>query len=342
VNAVPQQIPSISSIAFTTNLGASLIGDSRSVLSDFGSMLKGKVQLVFTSPPFPLNRKKKYDNLQGDAYKKWLANYAPLLTSLLAADGAIVIEVGNAWQQGQPVMSTLALESLLAFKEKAKLHLCQEFIWHNPAKLPTPAQWVTIERIRVKDSFTRLWWLSPTPRPKADNRRVLVEYSPSMKRLLKTRKYNAGRRPSEHVIGEESFFTDNGGAIPPNLLSIEQPPTQDASGDEIAESVLIGSNTQGNDPYALYCRQNGLEGHPARMPPKLAEFFISLCTEPGDLVLDPFGGSNTTGDAAERLKRRWLTIEANPGYAMSGIGRFADKAPMPKTKTAAPKKRHDG
>lgn len=73
-----------------------------------------------------------------------------------------------------------------------------------PARLPSPAQWVTVERIRVKDAFTRVWWMSSNPRPKADNRRVLREYSESMKKLLDTGKYNAGRRPSEHHIGNTS------------------------------------------------------------------------------------------------------------------------------------------
>ena len=74
--------------------------------------------------------------------------------------------MGNSWEPGEPVMSTLALRSLLEFQSKNGLHLCQEFIWQNPAKLPSPAQWVNIERIRVKDSFTKLWWMSPNVKPK--------------------------------------------------------------------------------------------------------------------------------------------------------------------------------
>lgn len=279
------------------------------------------VQLVFTSPPFPLNKKKKYGNHQGDVFKAWLSSYAPLLRNVLADDGSIVMEMGNAWEPGTPVMSTLALEALLDFKRAADLYLCQEFIWHNPAKLPTPAQWVTIERIRVKDSFTRLWWLSPTPKPKADNRRVLVPYSSSMKTLLRTKKYNAGRRPSEHQIGADSFLRDNGGAIPGNLLSVDHSPPPS---EHLPDSVLVGSNTRNNDPYQQYCKEHGLTPHPARMPIELAQFFVALCTEQGDLVVDPFAGSNTTGSAAHGMGRRWIAIEADPGYAASGMGRFSE------------------
>lgn len=309
--------------AYKTDFGVSLIGESETVLKGARAALHGRVQLVFTSPPFPLNRKKAYDNRQGEEYKAWLKSFAPLLRDVLTNDGSIVIEVGNSWEPGLPVMSTLALESLLAFKEHGQLHLCQEFIWYNPAKLPTPAQWVTVKRVRVKDAFTRLWWMSPTPYPHADNSRVLQAYSRSMRKLLERRKYNAGRRPSEHDISQTSFLTDNGGAIPPNVVHVEHAP------GPIPESVLVGANTGSGDAYSRRCRELNIRMHPARMAPEVAEFFINLCTRPGDLVLDPFAGSNTTGAAAERLGREWLSVEANPAYARAGHGRFATQSALP-------------
>lgn len=314
------------SILYKTENGVVLNADSFELLSSPKAKgLKKSVQLVFTSPPFPLNRKKKYGNFNGKTYKNWLANYAPVLSELLTDTGSIVLEVGNAWEAGKPVMSTLALETLLAFKRKAGLYLCQEFIWFNPAKLPTPAQWVTINRIRVKDAFTRLWWLSKTPYPKADNSRVLVPYSGSMKSLLRTKKYNAGVRPSEHKINATSFLADNGGAIPPNVL-------QDMHETEAVNNILLGSNTESSDDYHAYCKANNLTPHPARMPLSLAKFFINLCTDKGDVVLDPFGGSNTTGAAADELGRRWVSIEREKAYAEAGMGRF------PKLTGATPKR----
>lgn len=58
------------------------------------------------------------------------------------------------------------------------------------------------------------------------------------------------------------------------------------------------------------------------MPMDLAKFFIKFLTEPGDIVLDPFGGSNTTGAAAEELERYWISIEAANEYIRSSRGRF--------------------
>lgn len=288
---------------YRTDRGAMYHADSLEFLSGPGrSLLKGKVSLIFTSPPFPLNRKKKYGNEVGEEYLRWLSKFAPVFKDLLTPNGSIVMEVGNAWEPGEPVMSTLALRALLRFLEAGEFHLCQQFIWNNPAKLPSPAQWVNIKRWRVKDSFTHLWWMSPMTTPFADNRKVLKPYSDSMNSLLKSGHYNSGRRPSEHVIGAKSFLTDNGGAIP--------------------GSVLTMSNTGAIDSYQAYCRKKGLKPHPARMPSGLAEFFIKMLTRPRGLVLDPFGGSNTTGAAAERLKRRWVSVEASMDYIRASKGRF--------------------
>ena len=303
---------------YKSGSGRMYCGKSEEVLQSFPvNLYKGKVQLVFTSPPFPLNRKKKYGNLQGQEYVNWVAEFAPMLREFLTEDGSIVVELGNAWEPGNPTMSTLPLKALLAFQEKAGLHLCQEFICFNTARLPTPAQWVNIERIRVKDAFTRVWWMSPTPKPKADNRKVLTEYSGSMRMLLKKGTYNAGRRPSEHQIGETSFLKDNGGAIPPNVLV----PALESMLPDIHE-VLPIANTRSNDAYQLHCRERGIEPHPARMPIELVRFFVLLLTDERDWVLDPFAGSNTTGLVAEQLGRKWLTIEADVDYARASASRF--------------------
>lgn len=274
--------------------------------SSHAQELQGKIQLIFTSPPFPLNRKKAYGNEEGEVFVNWLASLAPKFKDLLTPSGSIVIEMGNAWEPGRPVMSVLALESLLGFMRKAQLLLAQQFICYNPARLPGPAEWVTVKRIRLKDAYTHVWWMSATENPYADNRQVLIPYSKSMQSLLKRQKYNAGKRPSEHHIGEKSFLADNQGAIPPNVLTIP--------------------NTHNGDPYQLYCRDKNLKPHPARMPPNLPEFFIKLLTKPDELVMDPFGGSNTTGAVAQKLKRRWVAVEAKQEYVTSSQSRFMRKA----------------
>lgn len=314
--------------AYATSRGLMLHGRIEDALKSpqLGD-LKGKVNLIVTSPPFPLVRKKRYGNETGTAYLNWLKQLAVPLSELLTDNGSIVIEIGNAWEPGVPVMSTLPLEALLEFKKAANLHLCQHVICHNPARLPSPAAWVNVKRVRLKDSFTHVWWMSKSENPKADNREVLNPYSDDMKKLLRSQKYNAGTRPSGHVISETGFLKDHGGSISANVLEFDE---QRAT----PEAVLKFSGTKWDANYRDYCKRFMIPAHPARMQAMLSAFFIKFLTDPGDLVLDPFAGSNTTGAVSELLERRWLGVEASAEYVQGSRGRFPefeDEQPQPQS-----------
>jgi len=305
-----------------TLLGSYYIGDSTELLnSEFGDEYKGKVQLILTSPPFPLNNKKSYGNLTGEKYKEWFAGLANQFSKLLTDDGSIVIELGNSWMPKRPIQSLLHLESLIAFvnQPKSGLRLCQQFISYNPARLPSPAQWVTVKRIRTTDSYTNIWWMAKTDYPKADNKRVLRPYSKSMRDLLKRQEYNPGKRPSEHIISQTSFLSDHGGSIAHNLFEIEQ---IDEDREARLPNVFSFANTSSNDYFQRNCRNYKITPHPARMPEGLASFFIQFLSDPGDIVLDPFAGSNITGYVAECMNRKWISIEIDKEYEMQSIIRL--------------------
>ncbi len=316
----------MNNILYSTALGTYYIGRCEekivSLCEDSG--LRRKVQLIMTSPPFPLNQKKEYGNLEGTEYIDWMSGLSPLFSELLTEDGSIVVEIGNGWEKGRPVQSLLTQKSLLAMVEnpKANLRLCQEFICYNPARLPSPAQWVTVNRIRTIDSFTHVWWMAKTDFPKADNRNILRPYSKSMERLLKKRKYNAGRRPSDHNVSDEGFLKRHKGSIMPNVLEFET--MKEGQDPRLPNNALRIANTSSNDFFMKECRKRGLSPHPARMPMDLASFFISFLTNEGDLVLDPFGGSNTTGFCSERLKRKWISIDTDINYGKQSAIRFED------------------
>lgn len=310
---------------FSTKFGKYYIGDSvKQLSSKFGDNLQGKVQLILTSPPFPLNQKKKYGNLKGKAYLEWFTKLAGTFSRLLTPDGSIVIELGNSWEPKRPIQSTLHLESLLGFLNNpdADLRLCQQFICYNPARLPSPAQWVTVNRIRTIDSYTNIWWMAKTDFPKADNRKVLRPYSKSMNSLLRRNKYNSGTRPSQHKIGNKSFLVDNSGSIVHNVIEVEQ--MDENRKLRIPHNIFSLANTNSNDYFLNACRVKKIQLHPARMPLDLASFFIDFLTDPGDIVVDPFAGTNTTGYCAERLGRKWISIEIEPKYAEQSRLRFQD------------------
>lgn len=281
---------------YRTKLGAAYVGDSRELLKRVPSQ---SVQAIITSPPYALHFKKSYGNPDQDAYIEWFLGFAEEFHRVLRPDGSLVIEIGGAWNPGVPTRSVYHFELLVRLVKEAKFHLAQEFFWFNRARIPSPAEWVTVRRIRVKDTVTPIWWLSPTPHPKASNRRVLKPYSKGMKDLFKAG-YNHGKRPSGHVA--KKFEVDNGGAIPPNMIEV--------------------AHTSAKDGYQDYCRQHALKTHPARFPRQVPEFFVNLVTEESDLVLDPFAGSNMTGFMAEKAGRRWLSIDKDPEFVAGSQGRF--------------------
>ena len=246
---------------------------------------------------------------------------APTFANLLTPTGSVVIEIGNSWMPRRPVQLLLHLESLLAFvkNKEAGLRLCQQFVCYNPSRLPSPAQWVTVERIRATDSFTHIWWMSKADFPKADNRRVLRPYSPSMKRLLRRGAYNNGKRPSEHTISENGFLKRHKGSIAQNVFEMDAMQTGRAIRLPNAFSL---ANTVSNDFFLRTCRTRKLLPHPARMPTGLAAFFIQFLTAPGDLILDPFAGSNTAGFSAEKLGRRWMALDIRKEYVKQSRIRF--------------------
>lgn len=281
---------------YATAVGKAFLGDSLELMRLFPD---GSVNLVMTSPPFALVYKKAYGNKDQHEYVEWFCRYASEVFRLLPDDGSFVIDIGGAWNKGTPTRSLYQYKLLITLCEEVGFHFAQDFYWYNPGAIPAPAEWVNVRRVRVKSAVNLVWWLSKTPWPKADNRRVLKPYSEDMHRLVK-RGVRATVRPSGHVITPK--WKDLGGAIPPNLIEL--------------------GNNDSNGAYLKACKDAGLPVHPARFPRGLPEFFIKLTTEIGDLVLDPFAGSNVTGEAAESLGRRWLAAEVDQKYLDGSRFRF--------------------
>jgi DNA modification methylase len=288
---------------YFTSFGAAYVGDAKNLLTCIESE---SVDLVLTSPPFALQRQKEYGNVDQDAYVEWLLSFVEELKRVLKPTGSFVLDLGGAYRGGRPVRSIYNYRILVRMVDDLGWKLAEEFFWFNPARLPSPIEWVNKRKIRVKDAVNTIWWLSKEDFPKADVRRVLTPYSDRMKKLLREGKdwYTPKVRPSGHDIGTR-FTEDRGGAIPPNLLRI--------------------SNTESNSQYLRFCRLVGASGHPARFPEELPEFFVSFLTEPNDVVLDIFAGSNTTGAVAERLERRWIAFEIEQEYLATSAFRFLDQ-----------------
>ena len=292
--------------------GVVYLADSLDLMRMLGD---DSVDLIVTSPPFALTRKKAYGNVDSSEYVAWFRPFAEQFHRILRSSGSLVIDTGAAWNRGSPTKSLYQYELLIDLCRTFDFHLAQEFFWWNPSKLPTPAEWVNIRRIRVKDAVNLIFWLSKTPYPKASNCRVMTPYSDAMHELL-ANGYSPKKRPSGHAISDK-FAKSNAAAIPPNLIA--------------------AANTDSNSHYLRYCAEHGLSPHPARFPSTIPEFFVRFLTDENDLVLDPFAGSCATGEVAERLARRWICSEIEEEYVDGAAGRFTSlgnsDVPHPKPTT---------
>lgn len=293
-----------SSPLYSTRYGSAWCGDSLELLEKLDD---GSVNLVMTSPPFALQRKKEYGNREQHEYLDWITDFAAVVHRKLRDDGSFVLDLGGAYQKGVPSRSLYNFRVPIRFCDEIGFFLAEDFYWHNPAKLPSPIEWVNKRKIRAKDSVNTVWWFSKTEWPKADISKVLAPYSERMKKLLKDPDsfYTPKVRPSGHDIGK-GFGKDNGGAIPSNLLQIP--------------------NTESNSTYVKGCKAVGIKAHPARFPAKLPEFFIKYLTDPNDLVVDIFAGSNTTGQVAESLGRNWVSYDLDQQYVAASAFRFLDNS----------------
>ena len=289
-------------IGYSTRLGQNVVGNSLEMLERFED---NSIDLIMTSPPFALQRKKEYGNESQEEYVKWFSKFGQVAMRKLKPEGSFVVDLGGAYKKGFPVRSLYNYRVLLHFCDDLGFHLAEEFFWFNPSKLPSPIEWVNKRKIRVKDAVNTVWWFSKTEFPKADTRKVLNEYSDRMKKLISNpdKYYDAKGRPSGHDISKK-FGKDNGGSIPPNLLQIP--------------------NSESNTKYLKYCKELKIKGHPARFPSGLPEFFIKFLTDEGDTVVDIFSGSNTTGDVCEKLNRRWFGFDLSQEYVAASVFRFAN------------------
>ncbi len=284
---------------YETKLGAAYLGDTLELIK---AIPDNSVNLIVTSPPYALRFKKEYGSVDAEDYVKWFRTFAEQFYRILTDDGSFVLNIGGCWQIGKPTRSLYHFQLLLDMTQNLtkNFHLAEEFVWVKPAALPSPAEWVNVRRIRVKDAFEYIWWLSKTEHPKANNRNILNEYTPAMKQLLKNG-YRQKKRPSGYNISRW-FAEDNKGSIPGNFL-------------------VFGSQ-ESNSYYIKKCEENKIKVHPARYPLLLPDFFIRFLTDSKDVVFDPLGGSNVTGEAAEKLGRRWVTFEIMKEYLDGSKFRF--------------------
>ncbi len=283
---------------FETDLGFVLWANAEDAI---GIIERESVDLIVTSPPYPLLRKKVYGNLPAREWIDWMLRLCEGWRELLSARGSLMLNLGPTWNPNAPTQNTYIERLLIALEDELGFHLCQRLYWQNTTKLPQPREWVAVRRVRVTPSVEPVLWLSPSPNPKANNRNVLRPYSA---RTRAQAHRGTERRPSGFDVNHASFARDNGGSIATDLVRL--------------------SNSAANDTYHRALRAAGEPAHPATFPAGLVEFAVRLCTDELDLVSDFFFGSGQVGAVCEQLNRRWIGVERSLRYINGAQHRFTN------------------
>lgn len=300
--------PGVMINVFYTPSGDCFLGTFQTVAEAIND---GQVNLHFTSPPYPLNTPLAYGNVTSREYVDWFLPLAEQIYRTLADDGSFILNIGSVYRQGVPVLSTHFERLVIALEDKIGFKVAGKFYWDG--NKPPKTNWVTKDRVRVKNSVEEIYWFSKTPFPKANNRNILKPYSESYikakQHAEKTGDFVRQRRPNLSIA--PAFNVDNGGAIPGNILTF--PYCKD------------------DKDFVKSCYAHGIgkdKIHNARMPIELPEWFIKFLTNTGDLVADLFAGTGTVGKAASNLGRRFLISDRSYWYLKQAHLRFPDATTM--------------
>jgi len=199
---------------------------------------------------------------------------------------------------------------VLALHERLGLWKMDELIWENRSKPPGPVLYASKQRTQLNVAYEPVYWFCNDPhKVKSDNRRVLQAHTERHLSLIQQggEKRNAVFSDGAYRISQGNYGNPTEGRIARNILS-------------------FGHRCSAQVNYKKAAAALGFPVHGAPMPLKLAMFLIEFLSSPGDLVVDPFSGSFTTADAAERLGRRWFAVDCMLQYVWGGATRFT-KAP---------------
>lgn len=287
--------PQLKLIAFSTDLGVAIWGRCEEVFPG----LTESVALCVTSPPYPLRKARAYGGPTAADYTDFLCRALEPVVRSLIPGGSLVLNISNdIFEPGRPSRDLYAERLVLALHDRLGLALMDRIPWVNPSKPPAPTYWACVRKVQLVATYEPVYWFTNDPdRVRSDNRRVLEAHT--------------ARQAALHGRGGEQRQTNYGDGT----CRVRPGSYGQATAGRIPRNVLTRSHTcSDTKAYRRHAQALGLPVHAAMQPTTLPDFFIRFLTEPGDLVLDPFGGTVKTGLAAERLGRRWLVTEQMGAY----------------------------
>jgi DNA modification methylase len=296
---------SVQLIAFSTKLGVAIFGNCKDVFAG----IEDEIHLVFTSPPFLLAKPRAYGNpATWQEYVDFIcAALGPVCLHMVPGASIVINLTNDSFVQGSPARSTYLERLVIALEDRLGLHLMDRLIWRS-AKAPGPTQWACKHPIQLRTGYEFCLWFTNDPmRVRSNNRRVLLPHTERHIKLMTSGgiQHAASYGDGSQVHRPGQYGTVTEGRLPTNVIE-------------------IGTGCADTRAYRRRAQALGLPVHGAMMPTLLPEFFIEFLTEPGDLVVDMFGGTGKTALAAERLGRRWAMAEKMLQYIRGAATHFEE------------------
>jgi site-specific DNA-methyltransferase (adenine-specific) len=276
-------LPQANNEVYKTPLGAMIVDDCLTVLRDVPT---NSVDLVVTSPPY--DGQSKYGN--GEKYERdWYKGTFLIVTAevfrILKPTGSFVLNYRSRRRGDE--RGTLQYEMIFWLRDQG-FRFCEDFVWGKPS--PPPGRFNRF----LKDAVEYCFQFA-----KSSNWQFFPE------QCLTPARWDAKDRERRKKLAH-------------NYERVNAPSGQGRKRVQAGPDMVRPSTLLHLEPDFS---PNPVR-HPARFPLALPKFFINLLTVPGQLVIDPFAGTGTTGLAAEQLGRRWLAIELDPKYASVVPSRF--------------------
>jgi len=259
------------------------------------------IDLIMTSPPYA-DQIKDYGNgvelFKPNDYITWFLERAKEFYRVLKDTGSFVLNISDKIDGNYQNLYVFKL--VIALCEEVGFHLVRDYIWYNPATPPNVFSKGNLGR--TKKSHEYCFWFSKGESWTFNMDPIRKPYGKDMQKLINGEKTNQGNReantrPSRHNFDLSHAWSNNGGADP--------------------GSVLMLGNTASNSVLHSISKDMGIK-HPARYPEKLAQFFILSGSNEGDIILDPFAGSGTTGVVSKKNGRNFICIDINPDFRKLG------------------------
>ena len=234
------------------------------------------VDLVITSPPY--SDVKTYIDFKGihpDEYVDWFMPYIKEIERVLKPTGNFILNVND--KVVNRFRHPYVYDLVSRLHKETGLKMFERLYWDKKKSLPN--------RGRFSDRVEFLFWFSKTKKFKLNMDEMRVPYAEkSIQRMKKPLKKRFARGENDDDLGYKNWSPNEKGALPSSLIQIS------------SQSTKV------------------MDKHVAVYPKELVEYFLLGASDKGDVVLDPFMGTGTTGVVAKENGRQWIGFDINEEY----------------------------